>query len=287
MLLGAVLLHQPSEQLVELARAILSIPKLLNGFVADHTKVYFLSAGSTISNSLCSLRVLLPAQQHHNFEESLPPLEQERLWQFYRDYISILGYEEGRDEVAFATFGRDTLPQEIDALIDGFLDETNRYTNNTKETERGGQFKESNLEKALREQFKRYHNSMSLAFHQLGVADEENVLFLGDAVSKDIEELHAVSWLKQRYCFVKVQHHGTKSHFVSNLPQATYFAFSNGGAYSSKSISCLYNCQYGPRTSFICSNDSNCDMAQSNCICYAQKHSCTKCSFSLCHEVNI
>lgn len=58
---------------------------------------------------------------------------------------------------------------------------------------------------------------------------DDKFLFLGDAPSCVVDYLHNKSLLKDWYQFVKIQHHGTPSHFTINTPKGSNNVISNGG----------------------------------------------------------
>ena len=90
---------------------------------------------------------------------------------------------------------------------------------------------------------------------------------MGDAEATDIKQLADNNKFKNEYCFVKVQHHGTKNHFYNALPTAKYYAIPNGGSRVGWELTTLYDICYGMKTTFVCSNRSNCVLYQHGVPC--------------------
>lgn len=62
----------------------------------------------------------------------------------------------------------------------------------------------------------------------------EKFIFLGDAPTNVVDFLYNNSQFSDWYHFVKVQHHGTPSHFTPNTPKGGYNVISNGGHFYRK-----------------------------------------------------
>lgn len=62
----------------------------------------------------------------------------------------------------------------------------------------------------------------------------EKFIFLGDAPANVVDFLYDNSQFSDWYHFVKVQHHGTPSHFTLNTPKGEYNVISNGGHFYRK-----------------------------------------------------
>ena len=140
----------------------------------------------------------------------------------------------------------------------------------------------------FKEKFMAHHNEMSLAFHELGVADDNNVLFFGDATKADVEYACA-KYSRTHYGFVKTPHHGTKTHFVSTLPAARYYAISNcnGEKFCNSKITALYDVQYGDKSIFVCTNNGNCEIKTNGCICKSKKENYAVCGFEKYYTVTL
>ena len=109
------------------------------------------------------------------------------------------------------------------------------------------------------------------------------MLFWGDAEKANIKYA-CDTYARTCYGFVKVPHHGTKTHFYENLPNANYYAISND-KYERREITALYDVQYGEHATFICPNNANCEIYQHNCICQSKKKNYAKCGFNLSYSV--
>lgn len=252
--MGKVLLSTQNNTLLNFVRAILKIPALLPGYVKNDTKVYLLCQGNIVHNSLCDFEVLLPLNNNRFYTHHRGDLE-ELIGTFAQRYINLLNYVPySNGETSSIQVNSDNLGEEIDHLIDDLI--------------REGQGMDVSVnEKMLKEMFDNYHNSLSLAFHELSVPNEQNVLFLGDAEPMDIDALVQNGRFKNQYCFVKVQHHGTKNHFYNALPAAKYYAITNGKSRAGCELTALYDACYGANTTFVCSNSCNCELYKKGAPC--------------------
>ena len=252
--MGEVLLSTPNNTLLNLARTILKIPALLSGYVKKDTKVYFLCQGNIVRNALCDFEVLLPLKNNRLYINHRGNFEG-LIGSFAQKYINLLNYVPYTNgETSSIQVYSDNLGEEIDHLIDDLIQE-------------GQKIDVSVDEKILKERFDNYHNSLSLAFHELSVPNYENVLFLGDAEPTDIDFLVKSGKVANQYCFVKVQHHGTKKHFYNALPYAKYYAITNGGSRAGWELTALYDACYGKNSTLVCSNRSNCELYQHGVPC--------------------
>ena len=270
--LGEVLLSSNSTSLLEQVKALLKIPLLFPKYVKKDTKIVLLREGNRIYNSLCAFEVLLPQRQ--SISLIVNPQTEQIVRNFADDYRNLLGYIEEGEEFATIRVYSETLEEEFDSIIEKLL-------------ERKLEFNIITDERKLKKRFDGYHNSLSLAFDELFVENSQNVLFLGDAERSDVEYLADNNTLENEYCFVKVQHHGTKRHFFDRLPSAKYYALPNGKSRRDCELSALYDCKYGRRKIFICSNNINCELYTNNCICNARSCCLTKCGFLVEHTISI
>ncbi|MDD6994944.1 MAG: hypothetical protein SPH68_01015 [Candidatus Borkfalkiaceae bacterium] len=221
-------------------------------------------------NSLCAFEALLPRRHRERlWNEDIEPIRE-----FCERYKEILGYTE--DESGSVTVSINIERNVID-LVEGFYHFANENNERVSESEL----------KKLKKHFKTNRNELSLAFHELGIEDSQNVLFLGDAKPTDIRHLADNNKLKHEYCFVKVQHHGTKKHFSDRLPSAKYYALPNGKSKDACELSALYDCKYGRQKIFVCSNNINCELYKNNCNCNAKSKTATQCGFYPDYTVNI
>ena len=275
-ILGEVLLTSTNSTLINLVKEILKIPGLLYGFVTNTTRVHLLLEGSSIYNSLCAFDVLLPYKNSscYNSNKILPYFVRAKIEEFVEEYKKLISYEESENNHAVISIHNDNLVNKIEALIEKILWEREKVDLYINQNE-------------LKERFKDYHNALSIAFHEKYVKDDENVLFLGDTEPKDINYLVDNNKLNNEYCFVKVQHHGTKNYFYNKLPKANWFAISNGGNRQSWKITKDYDYQYGKSTNFICTNNCNCEKFKNNIICDAYKNLNTQCGVNLSYTVKI
>ena len=140
--------------------------------------------------------------------------------------------------------------------------------------------------KEIKNRFNTRLNDLSLAFEERCICEEHNVLFFGDAVLKDVKYL-CDKYAEGSYKFIKVSHHGTRDYFYQDLPEAKYYAFSNGSAKDSWEISARYDCRYGRNTCFICTNNKNCELHKNNCSCNSLHYNRAICGFPLFHKVKI
>ena len=252
--MGEVLLSTKSNTMLDLVRTILRIPALLSGYIKKDTKVYLLCQGNIVRNSLCNFEVLLPLNNNRFYLNHKGDLE-ELIGSFVRKYTKLLNYVPySNGETSYIQVYSDNLGEEIDHLIDNLVRE-------------GQEIGVSVDEKTLKERFDNYHNSLSLAFHELSVPDQQNILFFGDAEPRDIDALVKSGKCANQYCFVKVPHHGTKNHFYNALPAAKYYAIPNGKSKDNWELSALYDLCYGANTTFVCSNRSNCELYKYDVPC--------------------
>ena len=252
--MGEVLLSTHNNTLLNLIRTILKIPALLSGYVKKNSKVYLLCQGNVVHNSLCDFEVLLPLNNNRFYTNHRGDLE-ELIGTFAQRYINLLNYVPySNGETSSIQVNSDNLGEEIDYLIDNLI-------------QKGQGMDVSVNEKMLKERFDNYHNSLSLAFHELSVPNEQNVLFLGDAEPVDIDALVKNGGFTNQYCFVKVQHHGTKNQFYDALPAAKYYATTNGGSRASWELTSLYDAFYGKNSTFVCSNSCNCELYKKGVSC--------------------
>lgn len=270
--LGEVLLSTNSTSLLEQVKTLLKIPLLFPKYVKKDTKIFLLREGNRIYNSLCAFEVLLPQRQ--SISLILNPQTEQIVRNFADDYRNLLGYIEEGEEFATIRVYSETLEEEFDSIIEKLL-------------ERKLEFNIITDERKLKKRFDGYHNSLSLAFDELFIENAQNVLFLGDAERNDVEYLADNNKLKEEYCFIKVQHHGTKSHFYHNLPFAKYYAISNGARRADREISGLYDHHYGKTGAFICTNNTNCEICRCRCICTENCNRATQCGFYPDYTVNI
>ena len=259
--MGEVLLSSQDNILLNLVRSILKIPALLFRYVKDDTKVYLLCQGNVVYNSLCSFEVLLPLKNNKFYLHHRGDLE-DLIRSFAKEYIKLLDYSPySNGETSCIQVYSNNLGEVIDRLIDDLI-------------QKGQERNVSVDEKILKERFDNYHNSLSLAFHELSVPDQKNVLFLGDAEPTDIDAIVKSGKVANQYYFVKVQHHGTKNHFYNALPTAQYYAISNGGNRDSWEISALYDAQYG---ALRCINNCNCELAKKGVSCKSKAKTSGEC----------
>lgn len=252
--MGELLLLTKNNTLLNLVRAILKIPALLSGYVKKDTKIFLLCQGNIVHNSLCDFEVLLPLNNNRMYINHIGNFEG-LIGSFAQKYIDLLNYVPySNGETSSIQVYSDNLGEEIDHLIDDLIQEGQKIDLSINET-------------ILKKEFDNYHNSLSLAFHELSVSDYENVLFLGDAEPTDIDVLVKSRKVAPQYCFVKVQHHGTKNHFYNALPSAKYYAITNGGSRVGWKLTSLYDACYGKNTTFICSNRNNCELCQHGVPC--------------------
>lgn len=262
--MGEVLLSTRNNTLLNLVRTILEIPALLSGYVKKDTKVYLLCQNNVVHNSLCNFEVLLPLKNNRFSINHRGDLE-ELIGSFVQRYINLLNYDPySNGETSSIQVYSNNLGEEIDHLIYDLIQE-------------GQEIDVSVDEKKLKNRFDNYHNSLSLAFHELSVSDYENVLFLGDAETTDIDALVKNGKLANQYCFVKVQHHGTKNHFYNALPTAKYYAITNGGRRVGWKLTSDYNYCYGGNTTFICSNSCNCELIMHSVPCQSKNKNNATC----------
>lgn len=267
-LLGSILLSSTNNSLIKLVKNILKIPALFPDFIKSDSKIYLLREGCKVYNTICAFQALLPLNRN-NFAIKKGG-GSASLENFVNAYKKIINYPQNDTEeiVAITAYSN-----EIGAAIDNLIVETRKQ-------------KEIDVdisEDELKELFKNYHNSLSLAFQEMYVKTDENVLFLGDAEAIDIDKCT----FNSEYCFLKVQHHGTKSHFTKYLPRAKYYAISNGGKKSRQEISCCYGMQYSLTTTFVCPNNANCEMLKCLGGCRSTMTSHKYCGSCLFHEIII
>lgn len=267
-LLGSILLSSTNNSLIKLVENILKIPALFPDFIKSDSKIYLLREGCKVYNTICAFQALLPLNRN-NFAIKKGG-DSASLENFVNAYKKIINYpQNGTEEIVAIT----AYSNEIVAAIDNLIAETRKQ-------------KEIDVdisEDELKELFKHYHNSISLAFQEMYVKTDENVLFLGDAEAIDIDKCT----FNSEYCFLKVQHHGTKSHFTKYLPRAKYYAISNGGKKSRQEISCCYGMQYSLTTTFVCPNNANCEMLKCLGGCQSTMTSHKYCGSCLFHEIII
>lgn len=275
-ILGAVLLTSTNNTLINLVKEILRIPNLLAGFVSNSTNVQLLVEGNSVCNGLCAFDVLLPLKNksYFNIKEFLPERIGVEIEEFSKQYKSLVGYNESEEYNCTISIHNDSLVNRIEQLIEQVVGLRNDVDLHINQSE-------------LKKIFERYHNALSLAFHEKYVKEYENVLFLGDAEPTDIKHLAYNNKLKNEYCFVKVQHHGTKRHFFDRLPSAKYYALPNGKSRKDCELSALYDCKYGRQKIFVCSNNINCELYKNNCNCNAKSKTATQCGFYPDYTVNI
>ena len=275
-ILGEVLLTSTNSALINLVKEMLKIPGLLHDCVNNKTKVHLLLEGGSIHNSLCAFDVLLPLKNSicYNANRVLPNFVSEQIQKFAEAYKRLIGYEESENNDVIVSISNDNLVKDVETLI-------NKMLNSRQDNEIN--FNQSEIKK----KFDNYHNALSLAFHQKYVKDDENVLFLGDSVPKDIKYLADNNKLKNEYYFIKVQHHGTKNYFHNTLPKTIWLAIPNGGNMQSWQITKDYDCKYGNNTNFICTNNCNCEKFKNNIFCDAYKNLDTQCGVNLSCTVKI
>ena len=266
--LGEELLLSNNNQLIKQVIALLKIPFLFPKYIKDGAKIFLLREGNRRYTNLCTFKVLLPKKDA--FSHIMNPQTKHIVKEFTETYISLLGYSEEGEEFASISRYSEAIEKEFDDIIERLLKNKADVTILTDE-------------KVLKERFKQYHNTLSLAFHELYIKDLENVLFLGDAKKEELVGLN----LNTKYRFVKVQHHGTKAHFHAGLPYADYYSIPNGKAKNTEELSCLYDHHYGMNTAFICPNNINCELHKNNCSCNSLRYNRAICGFSPYHEVTI
>ena len=256
--MGEVLLSTQNNTLLNLVRAILKIPALLSGYVKKDTRVYLLCQDNIVHNSLCDFEVLLPLNNNRFYINHSGDLE-ELIGPFVQEYTKLLNYAPySNGETSSIQVYSDNLGEDIDRLINELIRE-GRNTVTTVD------------EDILKERFDNYHNSLSLAFHELYVDEHQNVLFLGDAETNDLKYLSNDGRFRDQYCFVKIQHHGTKNHFYNALPKAKYYAISNGKNRAGCELTALYDACYGGKATFVCSNNCNCELITNGVPCQSEK----------------
>lgn len=275
-ILGAVLLTSTNKTLINLVKEILKIPGLLSNFVTNTTSVKLLVEGDSVCNSLCAFDVLLPLKNksYFNIKEFLPERIGVEIEEFSKQYKFLVGYNESEEYNCTISIHNDSLVNRIEQLIEQVVGLRNDVDLHINQSE-------------LKKIFKRYHNALSLAFHEKYVKEYENVLFLGDAEPTDIRHLTDNNKLMNEYCFVKVQHHGTRNYFYNGLPVSKYYAISNGGGRESWEITDAYDFQYGKCASFVCTNNCNCKKFKNNIICNAHSNMKTQCGVNLSYTVKI
>lgn len=269
-LYASTIFLDPNSDLAREARYVLQIPGILQKNCTPNARIYFLSEGGKAFNSLCVFEALLPKNNRERlWNENIEPIRE-----FCERYKEILGYVENESGSVTVSIN---LEESISELVEKF------YNQASEKYERVSKSKINELKK----RFKTNRNELSLAFHELGIEDSQNVLFLGDAEPTDIKHLADNNKLKNEYCFVKVQHHGTKNYFYNKLPKANWFVISNGGNRQSWEITKDYDYQYSKNTNFICTNNCNCEKFKNNIICDAYKKLNTKCGVNLSCTVKI
>ena len=255
--------------LTKVARAVLTIPGIFANNFSHYARIYFACEGKTIQNNLCTFETILPRKW---FKRPCP-IDNEKIREFCSRYLSILNIETSTGEgntIEVRIVSDNNIQQEIDELLREYDNVDFPSISN------------SELE-ALKKAFKKHHNNMSLAFHEKSVCDFHNVLFWGDAEKANIKYA-CDTYVRTYYGFIKIPHHGTKTHFYDKLPKAKFCAISNG-KYKGREITALYDVQYGDHTTFICSNNASCEIDQHNCDCRSKKKNCAKCGFDLSYSV--
>lgn len=269
-LYASMIFLDPNSDLAREARDVLQIPGILQKNCAPNAKIYFLSEGGKVFNSLCAFETLLPRRHRERlWNEDIEPIRE-----FCERYKKILGYTEDES-------GSVTVSINVERNVIDLVEEFYHFANENNE-----RVSESELKK-LKKHFKTNRNELSLAFHELGIEDSQNVLFLGDANPTDIKHLADNNKLKHEYCFVKVQHHGTRNYFYNGLPVSKYYGISNGGGRESWEITDAYDFQYGKCASFVCTNNCNCKKFKNNIICNAHSNMKTQCGVNLSYTVKI
>lgn len=269
-LYASTIFLDPNSDLAREARYVLQIPGILQKNCTPNARIYFLSEGGKAFNSLCVFEALLPKNNRERlWNENIEPIRE-----FCERYKEILGYVENESGSVTVSIN---LEESISELVEKF------YNQASEKYERVSKSKINELKK----RFKTNRNELSLAFHEFGVENSKNVLFLGDSEPKDINYLVDNKKLNNEYCFVKVQHHGTRKYFYNKLPKANWFAISNGGNRHPWEITKDYDYQYGKSTNFICTNNCNCEKFKNNIICDAYKKLNTKCGVNLSCTVKI
>jgi len=97
---------------------------------------------------------------------------------------------------------------------------------------------------------------------------DEKFLFLGDAPKGVVDYLQSNSLFNDRYQFVKIQHHGTESHYTRKKPNGEYSLISNGG-YSNRKV----YVKYQNSKHILCTNAHN--HPDSFCQYYIDKKECS------------
>ncbi len=260
--LGEVLLSSNSISLLEQVKTLLKIPLLFPKYVKKDAKIFLLREGNRIYNSLCAFEVLLPQRQSVSY--ILNPQTEQIVRNFADAYRNLLGYIEEGEEFATIRVYSEMIEKEFDGLIERLL-------------ERKLDINITMNERKLKKRFDGFHNSLSLAFHESLVDDCRNVLFLGDAESTDVKYLADSNKLKNEYCFVKVQHHGTRDYFYNGLPVSKYYGISNGGSREGWESSALYDVHYGDKSTLICTNNCNCELTRKGVHCKSKTKVSAKC----------
>lgn len=271
-ILAEVIFADKHSALAKAVREILMIPGLFSRHFENGAKIHFLSENGLIKNKVCRISVLLPRK---NLVKQKAILDNSKIEAFCKEYVKIFRNTEDAEGRITVSVSLDLdYGERISQLISEYL-ENNEETNLSKDE----------LEK-IKNRFNTRLNSLSLAFDEWYTCEAHNVLFLGDAVCNDIEYVcntHA----NNSYKFIKVSHHGTRNYFYKELPQADYYAISNGASKDSWEISTRYDCRYGRNTCFICSNNKNCELHKNGCSCNSVHYNRAICGFPLFHEIII
>ena len=262
-LYAEMIFQAPDSNLGKMARAVLQIPSIFYENLNNGSKIHFLSEGGKVFNYLCAFEALLPRKNNSRRIFNDPALIKE----FCEAYKQIIGYEENESgDVVVTINSEQNVSERLKALL-AEIPQKELPAIDKKEVDE------------LKKRFKNHHNELSLAFHELYVENEKNVLFLGDAEKKNVQYL-AKGKLKGNYCFVKVQHHGTKNYFCNQLPPSKYCVISNGKEKDSWEISGLYDAHYAGKTKLVCINNSNCELLKNGVCCDSKTYHSAMCGSS-------
>lgn len=271
-ILAEVIFADKHSDLAQAARDILMIPGLFSRHFENGARIHFLSEGGLTENEVCRIRVFLPRK---NLIRQKAVLDNSRIEAFCAEYRQVLNYQENDSGDVFVSVSLDLdYGRRISELISDYLD-----------SREGVSIPKEKLDK-IKKRFNTRLNSLSLAFDEWYACEAHNVLFFGDAVCNDIEYV-CNTYVSNSYKFIKISHHGTRNYFYKELPQAKYYALSNGVAKDSWEISARYDCRYGRNTCFVCSNNKNCELHKNGCSCNSMHYNRAICGFSLYHEVTI
>lgn len=267
-LLASALLTK-NNYIIDKVNEILKIPNILltNNLINTNTRIHFLATGNKFSNSLGTFQALLPSLYNCNLSRKIIEKinNNEAINRFISKYYSLLEKIDGSEN----TFLINENIQQIEYIIEEIINEENDVFNDYEKSR-------------IIDEFKKYHNEMSIVFQNYECTDR-NILFCGDALSKNIYKVSSV--LHNNYSFIKIPHHGTdRRYYYDYFPKTDKFLIFNDFGTNCTMITSKYDYKYGYDTKFYCTN-RHCYKAIYGCMCYSVINNSAMCGFRSNYEI--